>query len=65
MTGPSLTVLRGLIQTAGTHAELLRLKYTEPGATSELVDNVARELEHCYERVSQEIDTLKRHGEEA
>lgn len=63
MTAPSLTTLRGLIQQAGVHAEMLRLKHTKPGATSELVDNVARELEHLYCAVSDEIATLERHGE--
>jgi len=60
---PTLRSLLGTIQQAGVQAEMLRLVYNQPGATSELVENVAMDLHHLYEKLHDEIRTLDRWGD--
>lgn len=62
---PSLTKLKGMIQEAGVYAEDLRVKYPDYSCgTGYTVDATARELEHLYEVVSDEIKVLERNGED-
>ncbi len=63
ISAPTLLSLLGVVQRAGIQAESLRLIYNQPGATSELIDNVCRDLEHCYERLHDELQILERFEE--
>jgi hypothetical protein len=60
---PTLNTLRATLYQAGLVAAFLATKYRQPGRTSEVVDEIQRELQRCSEVLDDEIKQLKKWGD--